>query len=329
MFLVESVSHGSPRSRDPTRRLAAHSRPIHRASRKLSTFRSIRSPRDGAGRRIGGMTVEQALRALGGVSPTSRVMARGYSQYDIRKAYNRGGLIRPRRGWIAFRSSDPQLLFAAGHGVTLSCVTQAKRIGLWVLEEDRTHVAAPRGRKVDLEDAKIHRRRPLTPRPVGLLEDGIDNVLDCVAYCQPHDEALAVWDSALQKGLTDLQKLEALPLGPKARRLVSEATPFSDSGLETFVRSRMSWLGLPIRFQIWLHGHRVDILIGDRLVIQLDGRDHVGAQRSKDNAHDALLRSRDYTVLRFTYAEVVHRWPETQAAILDAIAHRLHLAPGR
>lgn len=271
------------------------------------------------------MTVASFIQHAGGVVRVASLFDEGYSPHDLRKAVARDGLIRPRRGWVALRDADPELVNAASHGVVLGCITQARRLGLWVLEEDRLHVAAPRGRHIALEHARIHRRRPLAPRPPGILADGIDNLLDCVAHCQPHRSALAVWDSALQRGLTDLQKLSTLPLGPKSRRLLTEATPFSDSGLETFFRTALRWLQVPLRSQVWIHGHRVDFLIGDRLVVQIDGRDHVGTQRTRDNRHDGILRSRGYTVLRFTYAEIVHEWPRVQAAIIDAIARGAHL----
>lgn len=75
-----------------------------------------------------------------------------------------------------------------------------------------------------------------------------------------------------------------------------------------------------------LHGHRVDFLIGDRLVLQIDGGHHVGAQREADIAHDAVLRLHGYTVIRVGYAQVTERWPEVQDRILRAIAQGLHLA---
>jgi len=275
------------------------------------------------------MTVERALQEAGGLCRTSRLVELGYSQYDIRRACGRARLVRPRREWIARGDCDPQLLFAARHGVVLACVTRAQRMGLWVLSVEQPHVAAPRGRRVDLPDARIHRRRPLSPRPPDLLEDGLDNMLDCVAHCRPRDEALAIWDSALNRGLTDLQRLESLPWGPRARELLGTASPFADSGLETILRTRLGWLHIPIRSQVWLHGRRVDFLIGDRLVVQIDGGHHVGPQRTADNRHDAELRNRHYTVLRFSYAEIVHHWHETQAVILDAIARGLHRARTR
>ncbi|MGN8551213.1 UNVERIFIED_CONTAM: hypothetical protein OHV15_01335 [Microbacterium sp. SLM126] len=51
---------------------------------------------------------------------------------------------------------------------------------------------------VDLRnhDATVHWARPVQPRPAGVLEDGILNTLLIVATCQPHEAALAVWESA-------------------------------------------------------------------------------------------------------------------------------------
>jgi len=85
--------------------------------------------------------------------------------------------------------------------------------------------------------------------------------------------------------------------------------------------------GLPVRQQVVIAGRPVDILIGKRLVIQTDGWEFhsSSAQRSADIAHDAELRLRGYTVLRFSYAQVVHGWPEVERTILRAVAAGLHL----
>ncbi|MHA3724136.1 endonuclease domain-containing protein [Leucobacter sp. HY1910] len=88
----------------------------------------------------------------------------------------------------------------------------------------------------------------------------------------------------------------------------------------------MRWLQLPIRPQAWLHGHRVDFLIGDRLVVQIDGKQHEKAQRVSDRAHDAELMKRGYFVIRVGYAEVVYDWSTVETVILDAVARKLHLA---
>lgn len=273
------------------------------------------------------MSIVQEVRDRGGVARTTHIARLGYSPHAIKKALGTGTLFRPRYGWLALRSADPDLLFAAKHGVVLSCVTQAKRLGLWVLEEDVKHVAMPkRGHKAQLGDGVVHWRRPPRIRAPGALIDPIENVLDYVAYCQPHDAALAIWDSALQKGLIDYLSLKSLPFGPRAKLLLEEASPFADSGLETFFRTRLSWLKIPIRAQTSLYGHRVDFLIGDRLIVQIDGKQHSGAQRTKDMQYDAELSLRGYHVIRVNYALVVHDWPAVQEIILDSVSRGLHLA---
>lgn len=77
---------------------------------------------------------------------------------------------------------------------------------------------------------------------------------------------------------------------------------------------------------VWLLGHRVDFLIGERLVVQIDGGHHVDAQRSSDIAHDALLKLHGYHVIRISYPQLMQQWHEVHALIIAAIAQRLHLA---
>ena len=105
-----------------------------------------------------------------------------------------------------------------------------------------------------------------------------------------------------------------------------QATPFADAGTESIFRTRLRWLRLPITPQVWLLGHRVDFLIGERLVVQIDGGHHVDAQRTSDIAHDALLKLHGYHVIRISYEQLMNRWHEVQGSILAAIAQRLHVA---
>lgn len=267
------------------------------------------------------------LLTRGGVARKSAIVAAGVSAYAIDTAVERGILLRPRRGWVARLDADPYLISAARAGVVLTCVTQARRLGLWVLTGDDPHVGAPPNAsrlRLQNHNATVHWGRPVHPRPPGVLEDGILNSLLLVERCQPHEAALAVWESALNQRLVERSELARLPLRASARRLLEEATPFADSGLETMFRTRLRWLRHPIRSQTWIHGHRVDFLIGDRLVVQIDGGHHVGAQRAADVAHDAALMLLGFHVIRVTYAQVVERWPEVQDLIMRALAQGLH-----
>lgn len=159
-----------------------------------------------------------------------------------------------------------------------------------------------------------------------MLEDGTENTLVAVSQCQPFEHALAVWESALNKGIVDREVLSRLKLPRVARDILEEATPFADSGLETIVPRRLRWLRVRIVHQPWLYGHRVDFLIGDRLVLQVDGGHHVGAQRESDNRHDAELMLRGYHVIRVGYRQVMNDWPSVQQLLMNAVAQGLHLA---
>lgn len=269
-----------------------------------------------------------ALRHLGGIARTADVLRSGVRRRAIERALAAGAVMRPSKGWIALPQTDPALVFAARHHVVLSCITQAERMKLWLAERPpHPHVAAPnRGAKVRGGPMTVHWTRPLVPRAPMLLEDPLENVLAHVAECQPYETALAVWESALNAGRTDLLSLGALPLSGRARSLLSNCTPFSDSGLESLVCSRLSWLPVPVRQQVYIGGHRVDVLVGERLIVQIDGASHAGKRRTADISHDARLIQQGYRVIRLAYEQVMLRWEEAQETILGAVARGEHLA---
>lgn len=267
----------------------------------------------------------QLLQESKGVVRTTALHDAGMTDYQIRKAINGGELIRLKRGWIAAPDAEEALKYAARNALTITCVSQATRLGLWVREPDPRHFAVPRpGREVRAEGDRVHYCRAVEARPKFALEDTVANVLATVAHCQPKEEAIAVWDSALNKRLVVRGYLESLPLSKRAQQVLAGTSQFADSGLETYFRVRMRWLRVPIRTQTWLIGKRVDFLMGERLVVQIDGSTHVGPQRDADNAHDAALASAGYTVLRFGYTQIIHEWPAVQEAVMRAINAGCH-----
>lgn len=270
------------------------------------------------------------VRRRGGVARTVALNRSGVGRREVERLVAHGQLVRIRRGWVATADADSTLVACAQSNVVLTCVTQARRLGLWVFADDaRCHVAAPsHSGRAPTATAIVHWAQPVVPRHPDALVDSIENVLAAVAACQPFESALAVWESALRQGLVRRELLARLALPACARRLLAQAEVWSDSGLETFVVPRLLWLGLPLRRQIWIHGHRVDLLIGDRLVLQIDGGHHVGAQRVEDNAHDAALMLLGYHVIRVGYGQIIDGWPDVQELIMRAIAQGLHRAPG-
>ncbi|MFD5226022.1 endonuclease domain-containing protein [Microbacterium sp. NPDC058342] len=273
------------------------------------------------------MDVLDALHRFDGVARVDSLRRHGVSEHALRVARERGLIFSVRRGWVARTDADRMLVAAAKRGVVLSCVTLAARRGLWVLNATEPHVAAPpHAGHVTLSRGVVHWSAPLLPRHPDSCEDSLENALVLVARCRPEEEALAIWESALNQRLVDPGILARAALPPDARRMLQQATPFADAGTETIFRTRLRWLRVPITPQVWLLGHRVDFLIGERLVVQIDGGHHVGAQRTSDIAHDALLKLHGYHVIRIGYQQLMERWHEVQAMILAAIAQRLHLA---
>lgn len=269
----------------------------------------------------------EQVRARGGIVRSLELVERGVPEHRVRAAVAEGALLRVRRRWVALPEADPYLIAAARRGVVISCVTRAERMGLWTLYQGLPHVAAsPRAGRVALDTAHVHKAEPVVPRPPDALEDGIENTLNLVARCQPREVALAIVESALRHGHVARPALERLPISAALRGLLAAASPFSDSGLETFVPVRLRWLNLRILPQTWIAGHRVDFLIGDRLVLQVDGAHHVGAQREQDILHDAALMLRGYHVIRVGYTQVVDDWPTVQDLVMQAVAQGLHLA---
>jgi len=278
-------------------------------------------------RRVPLQALLTAVRSRGGVARVSTLRREGHARHHIRSAVEGGSLFAVRRDWVATAGADAELVAAARRGVILSCLTRARRLGLWVLGPEGDHVAAGSHARVAVAaNTTVHWATPVVPRVPDALEDGIENMLAIVATCQPRDHALAVWESAYRKKMVEPARLARLQLPPAARELLQEAEPYSDSGLETIFTTRLRRFGLTLRAQIWIAGHHVDHLIGERLVVQVDGGHHVDAQRMSDNEHDAMLRLLGYTVIRVGYQQVIDDWPTVQWLIMQALAQGLHLA---
>lgn len=264
----------------------------------------------------------------GGIVRRAVLTDHGFPRRVVDQAVAAGLLLRPRRGWIALPRADRMLLSAARFGVVITCRTQAARLGLWVHDKsgDRHVAVDPSSTGRQAVRAKIHWGEPLVPRAPGTLADPIENVLGYIAECEPFEQALATWNSAFNKGLVQIEAMARLPLRPKARRVLAHATPFADAGLETYLRIRLYWLRVPLRMQTWISGHRVDMLIGDRLIVQVDGATHTGEQRTEDIRHDAELRLLGYHVVRVSCEQIMFGWPDVQEMIMRAVAQRLHVA---
>ncbi|GAA0998470.1 hypothetical protein GCM10009563_22630 [Subtercola frigoramans] len=148
--------------------------------------------------------------------------------------------------------------------------------------------------------------------------------------------ALTVIDSALNKSRRNLiperitqRTLQAVAekLPDRYRRAIAQADPLSQSGLETLVRLRLRSRGIGVTSQKHHAGvGHVDLLVGDRLVIEVDGRETHDTEEgfATDRHRDLILFRDDMRNLRLTYAQVMHDWQTVEPIILNKIRRRDH-----
>lgn len=277
------------------------------------------------------MNIEEWVRRNGRIAHTSDIIKAGATKHGIRAALAAGPLVRLRRDWLALPDCDPQLAFAASCGGRLTCLTAASRMGLWTFADNMTHLAvSPHASRLEVAaDVKVHWSVGPAPSSRLMLIDPFENVLVRVAECQPFEAAVVVLDSALRMGKTTAGELRRLVAGSsRFTAAVEAASEFSDSGIESIPCVRFARIGIVVKQQVIIDGHPVDGLIGDRLVLQIDGYGpHSTAdRRRRDLRQDGRLTLMGYTVFRFDYAQVVGHWAYVESTVLSAMAQGLHLS---
>lgn len=268
-----------------------------------------------------------------GIARRDEVRAAGLSDYAIKRAVAAGDVQRIRGHWLAVKTAPQTLVRAASVQGRITCVTATSHHGLWTPTDDTGDVGhmavAPNASRFDALKLHVHwARGPVATDPNALI-DPIENVLFHAARCLPRRDALAIWESSLREPGLTLEYLRGIRWRSSAADAVLDALSIlTDSGLETHFIDGIRPFGLAVRQQTFIEGHHVDALIGDRLVIQLDGFEFHSdaAQRRRDIAHDVRLTLMGYTVLRFDYAQVMFDWPYVQTSVLGAVAQGLHLA---
>jgi very-short-patch-repair endonuclease len=274
----------------------------------------------------GGMTVTSSLHDLGYIHRRD-LLEQGWRPDHLLAAIRREGLWVERRQWILSPQAPRAILLAARHGGRVACVTAAALHGAWQVASDEAHLRVGPHQSGERPDAVTHRSLDLVPAPPRTLVEPLLNALSQVATCAALSDAQQVWESALNRGLITPDDLsETRWRGERARHLARTVGAESDSGLETRFVTGMRQAGIAVRQQVLLLGRPVDALIGERLVVQIDGfRHHVDArQRRADIAHDRALVLAGYTVLRFDYHQIMNQWPLVLTEIRRAMARGKH-----
>lgn len=287
------------------------------------------------------MDLRRAILSRGGLAATHELHAYGATRWQLGRAVRDGRLLRPRQGWYCLPETPDPLVRGVRVGGRLGCVSAAAHHGLAVRSPRATHVVVPlhssrlrteHNPRKRLSGARANTvvhwgRDASTPR---LVESPLQCLLS-MAYCQSPERVIAAADSLLRRGsLTRAQWRRAIHKLPRRLRLLlDEADGVAESITESVALFRLRRLGLRPRQQVHVAGvGDVDFLLGERLVIEVDGKAfHDDEERfERDRQRDARLSARGYRVLRFSYHQVFERWSEVRAAILAALARGDHLA---
>lgn len=267
-----------------------------------------------------------------GVASTAQLLAGDWTRSRIRKAVTEGHLTRLRRGWFAFPTADPAVARAVRVGGVLSCVSALKKHWVWVPRTTHLHVrpcaAAATIAPVGVRFCPTFSQQPSPKSALDSLPMALEVALRCLSF----ENRVVVIDSVLNRKLMHIADVRAIigQLHGNHQNLLRAFDSKAESGTETMVRLRLRALGLQLTPQVPIAniGH-VDLLVGERLVIEVDSITHHTSLEDyhNDRWRDLRLAALGYRVIRLSYHQVVFDWDEVVQLILSLITRGEHLWP--
>jgi very-short-patch-repair endonuclease len=279
------------------------------------------------------------LESHGGFARKRFLVAHGATDAQIRAAFRSGRIFRIRHGWYALPQQAKDVEEAMRVGGILAGPSAASSYGVWTVASTELHVSV-RKNSCRLRMPSDHRQRFLKnpnsrltvywdqthQRPnAGVFRVPLSTAILQIYHRRGEDEAIASIDSALHNRLLSSRQLEIAEL---PRSVLELADARAESGIESMARIRLRRINILSQLQVEVPGvGRVDLVVGDRLVIELDGEEfHSGPKEfAADRVRDAKLTSLGFIVLRFSYDQVVHDWESVEAAVRAIVDAGLHL----
>lgn len=268
-----------------------------------------------------------------GVARYSDLLRIGLRRPQIEQFQQAGRIRRIRRGWYADSTAGADVLRAVRLGGTLSCLSALRHHGVWVPPTRRLHIRMSEHHQAKAAlPADVH----VCPLPIRsaptVAVDPLATALVAAVRCLNDEGIVVVLDSILHQRMLRRDELASILSGCSARvrRLVAEADDGAESGTESMVRFRLRRLGIEVRSQVFIEDvGRVDLLVGTRLVIEVDSRAHHTGESAyeSDRRRDLLLVARGKLVLRLTYHQIVHEWDAVLREIRLLIRSQAHLKP--
>ena len=290
---------------------------------------------------MGGMpSVTDTITMLGGSATWSELRA-AHSKRHLLRCVEGAQIVRMSRGRYIAASTAEHLRLTEAHSAILSHCSAAIWHG-WKVKSvperpslivaNKRHVAKGLRHTADLHYVDLLprdvRRRVTVPERT---------VLDC-ARSLPFDEALTVADSALRAGDIEAgwlrQAAERLrgPGSRQARRVAAVADGRAANPLESVLRAivlEIPGVDVVLQFVVAEPGAFAVVDLADpglRLVIEAEGFEYHGSRDDwrKDCRRYTEIVAAGWTVLRFTYDDVMHRPAWVRATILRWLSGRPH-----
>ena len=130
-----------------------------------------------------------------------------------------------------------------------------------------------------------------------------------------------------------MEELDRLTVDiPQAARILQRVELGAGSGTETRVRLMLRRLRIRFVTQCVIRGvGRVDFLIGDRLILEVDSRSHHTSLEhyAKDRRRDAEAAAMGFMTMRTTFEEVMYDLAVLEQRILAIVRSRDHLWTAR
>lgn len=284
-----------------------------------------------------------------GVLSTAQLLEAGVGPSAIRRSVAADRVQRLRRGWYAWQPHADAVRAIAQAGC-VSCIDALDHHGAWRPNGPRRHVRVSeerrrtRGarRQVRVSDeqrrtrgGKVRACRPYGENPaVTPALDDLETAFRCALRCADREQLVAIADSLVHLELATLAQLRAWAASaPSARRRWLDLVEgHAESGTESMVRLRLRALGLALGIQVpmW-RGRRVDILIGDRLIVECDSVAHHTDLEAyqRDRRYDRMHVAQGYLVIRLTWQQIHDDWPAIERDILAIIRRGDHRWPRR
>lgn len=261
----------------------------------------------------------RAMERLGGCASAGQLLQLT-TRRRIRRAVKKGRLLRLARGRYALPTAG-QARVASRRLTAVVCLRSAAAHHGWELktQPEVPELIVRRGRKLSpaqRADVEVHWSNLADDQVRDGVTTPLRTVLDC-ARVLPFDEALAVADSALRSGTVtrdDLDGLDVRGAGAAAvRRVLAHADGRAANPFESVLRALCIEAGLTVEPQALVDlgtgAVRPDLVCHVlRLVLEADSWTFHASRKAhrRDCARYNLLVIRGWSVLRFTWEQVMH-----------------------